>query len=148
MFNAFWWTHYVVYCALVVVYMFEIQQRRQGRPTLEMRSDLELAERCRVHLSKATATNSPSRRYGVILEELRAAVTSEQGPDFDRPGHLGLGHLAGPEGDEAVIDEALPNMVESVNQSVWTDPRVWNSWETTDWLELDSSVRHALPCST
>jgi hypothetical protein len=150
MFNAFWWTHYVVYCALVVVYMFEIQQRRQQMHVPETRSDLDLAERCRVHLSRATATNSPSRRYGVILEELRAAATGEQGQDYDRPGHLGLGHLAGPEevggGGDAVMDDALPQgFAEAAGQqSVWTDPRLWDSWETTDWLELDSSVRYAL----
>lgn len=152
MFNAFWWTHYVVYCALVVVYMFEIQQKRQ-QIISESRSDLDLAERCRVHLSRATATNSPSRRYGVILEELRAAAMSEQGQEYDRPGHMGLGHLAGPEeggsGDSVMHDEALPpTFVETANQSVWTDPRLWDSWETTDWLELDSSVRHAVPCLT
>lgn len=158
MFNAFWWTHYVVYCALVVVYMFEIRRKRHGPPAWETTTlDLEQAERCRVHLSRATATNSPSRRYGVILEELRAAATSDHTRDFGgSSSHLELGHLAGAEeevatGDDAAMDEALPpTLVEAASQSVWTDPRLWDSWETTDWLELDSSVREpsedALTC--
>lgn len=95
MFNAFWWTHYVVYCALVVVYMFEVQQRRQH--VARRRDRISSWPRGAVFTCRGPpATNSPSRRYGFILEELRAAATSEQSQVFDKPSHLDLGHLAGP----------------------------------------------------
>jgi len=82
-FHAFWWTHYVAFCALVVTYAWEIQQQIQYDDATATASTLpaqpvdrivllELAERCQTHLAQATATNSPSRRYAIILEELRS----------------------------------------------------------------------------
>ncbi|KAH8891566.1 hypothetical protein GQ53DRAFT_765108 [Thozetella sp. PMI_491] len=74
LFHAFWWTHYVTFCALAIVYIWEIQQVLPSPNTAQDRDQrqlFELAERCQTHLAEATATNSPSRRYSIILQELR-----------------------------------------------------------------------------
>ena len=74
LFHSFWWTHYVVFCALAVVYVWEIQQARHQLTQDDSGSRHELfdlAERCRSHLQRATTGLSPSRRYNIILEELR-----------------------------------------------------------------------------
>ncbi|CAG7945895.1 unnamed protein product [Penicillium salamii] len=72
---SFWWTHYVIFCALAVVYVWEIQ--RTTRPTYAMDDEslgplFDLAERCRVHLNGASTGVSPNQRYSVILDELRS----------------------------------------------------------------------------
>lgn len=131
-FHAFWWTHYVTFCALVVVYVWEIQQRRMARFRRDndrRTSLLELAEKCQSHLALATATNSPSRRYAVILEEFRAAATQE-GPQAK------AGSAEGMEGEEEAMAGSL---MQGTDQSFY-DPHPLDTWQTTDWLELDSSA--------
>lgn len=150
-FHAFWWTHYVTFCALVVIYVWEIQQRRTGRP-FGLRHDtngdhrarlLELAERCQGHLAKATATNSPSRRYAVILEEFRTAATSQpQRQDAEQSGHI---PLTGPQAEMAAEHGTVDAFGQvpggsMPDQSLMLDPHLLDEWQTTDWLELDSSA--------
>lgn len=87
--QSFWFTHYVCFCAILVVYIHIIQQHRQslapspsaGSPTDidKLHSLLSLAERCQQHLAEATRKNCPSRRYSIILEELRQEVHRQLG---------------------------------------------------------------------
>jgi hypothetical protein len=114
-FHAFWWTHYVTFNALVVVYVWETQRQNHQSPDREKL--LQLAQKCHTHLAEATATNSPSRRYAVILEEFRDAATRA---------HQSTG----------ILD--APTLV---------DPNFLDQWDTSDWLDLDSSVCLPLrPC--
>ncbi|KAH7131229.1 putative C6 transcription factor [Dactylonectria macrodidyma] len=151
-FHAFWWTHYVTFCALVVTYVWEIQQRRTGRLIGKQNRTklIELAERCQTHLARATASNSPSRRYAVILEEFRTAAknpSTRPAPttDSDQPGPThSLGHTSGLDtsgtvdasgavtGDLVEVYQDDPNLV--------YDPRLLDEWQTADWLDLDSSA--------
>lgn len=148
-FHAFWWTHYVTFCALVVVYVSEIQQKRIARPRYdhEYRTRLlELADKCHSHLALATATNSPSRRYAVILEEFREAATQEGS-------HMNLGTGAtdgvvdgGKEQDEDEEEQQqhqqqamTGNITQGADQGFY-DAHLLDEWHTTDWLELDSSA--------
>ena len=81
--HGFWFTHYVCFCAITVVYI-HIIKHHQGLPgdisnkKLDSSSKLQylfsLAETCQQHLGKATSKSSPSRRYGIILEQLRLEV--------------------------------------------------------------------------
>ncbi|TQN68819.1 Activator of stress genes 1 [Colletotrichum shisoi] len=85
-FHAFWWTQYVTFCALLVTYVWDIQLKRRGLVVPSEQGGwgeeeekerarharlMDLAERCQTHLAHATASNSPSRRYAIILEEFR-----------------------------------------------------------------------------
>ncbi|KAJ5923626.1 hypothetical protein N7454_008871 [Penicillium verhagenii] len=95
--QSLWFTHYVGFCAILVVYIYIIQQHRQstapspsvGSPAdiNQMQYLLALAEKCQQHLAKATRKNCPSRRYSIILEELRREVHRQMGSD-DQSGSL------------------------------------------------------------
>jgi hypothetical protein len=92
--QSFWFTHYVCFCAILVVYIHTIQQHRKsmggssaasvssvGSPADpdKLRVLFPLAESCQKHLAEATRKNCPSRRYGIILEELRQEVHRQIG---------------------------------------------------------------------
>ncbi|KAJ5835545.1 hypothetical protein N7447_001571 [Penicillium robsamsonii] len=92
--QSFWFTHYVCFCAVLVVYIHTIQQHRKslGRSSSasvssvgspddsdKLRQLFSLAETCQQHLAEATRKNCPSRRYGIILEELRREVHRQIG---------------------------------------------------------------------
>ncbi|KAJ5773369.1 hypothetical protein N7457_008265 [Penicillium paradoxum] len=91
--QSFWFTHYVCFCAILVVYIHTIQQHRKslgsspasvssaGSPgdSGKLRQLFALAESCQQHLAEATRKNCPSRRYGIILEELRQEVHRQIG---------------------------------------------------------------------
>lgn len=140
LFHALWWMPYVTFCALAVVYVWEIQQKNSpSEPPSEDPSLFELADRCQNHLAQATASDSPSRRYSVILEELRLearyrsgqltvqplnptdhldAMTTDVGGIFQEPGAADTG---------AGLYQSMP-------------PMMLTEWQAADWLDLDSSV--------
>ncbi|EAT85936.1 hypothetical protein SNOG_06105 [Parastagonospora nodorum SN15] len=76
MFHAFWWTHYVCFCALAIVYVWVIQDSSDVPTITELYKLIDEAEHCLSHLARATATNPPSRKYSIILQELRAEAES------------------------------------------------------------------------
>ena len=174
-FHAFWWTHYVAFCALVVTYAWEIQQQRQcdassanTKSPVDRALLLDLAERCQTHLAQATATNSPSRRYAIILEELRSEAQRRSGWAV-APGAAGRQHgisMAGAVEKGGSVDHApvlrnnqhaqplydnisdievhdfQPAMLHSVGGfGTLSGNPIFETWNMTDWLELDSSVR-------
>lgn len=74
-FPAFWYTQYVTFTALSVVYVWLIQRKR-GRlssltPPVKDDELYQIAETIQKHLAEATQTNAPSLRYSIILEELQ-----------------------------------------------------------------------------
>lgn len=87
MIRSFWFTHYVCFCAIIVVYIYTIQQHQSTTSSsprsIEDDSHLHylftLAEACQQHLAEATRKNCPSRRYSIILEELRREVHKQIG---------------------------------------------------------------------
>ena len=148
-FHAFWWTHYVTFCALMVTYVWEAQQRRtfgsEWEEKAASRRLIRLAERCQMHLANATASNSPSRRYAVILEELRttASMATETNTTQANPGQMNM----------STIDE-FSTLIDSSNGTTVNMGREFggfenlppveahplDEWDTMDWLALDSSV--------
>lgn len=125
MFHAFWWTHYVTFCALSITYVWQIQGPRFdcGIDTKQL---FKLAEKCQTHLARATASNSPSRRYSIILEELRA----EAGVSA----HTATGSAA----DELV--STLNAGAEDFEGETWAATNFFESWQISDWLDLDALV--------
>lgn len=85
LFRAFWWTHYVCFCALVVVYVWAIQESHNDPTVAERRKVLDQAEKFLNHLAQATATNSPSRKYSIILQELRAEAKKKTARAIHQP---------------------------------------------------------------
>ncbi|KJX98070.1 hypothetical protein TI39_contig438g00012 [Zymoseptoria brevis] len=143
LFHAFWWTHYVTFCALSVVYVWEIQQiRPAGKASMVDQDELSsLAEQCQKHLSEATVTNSPGRKYSIILEELWTEARQ-------RKAHLDHvpGQRAGQNGPISTQDTMhnesglLPNDMLNVGLDELYTCNMLDNWRATDWLDLDSSA--------
>jgi len=163
-FHALWWTPYVTFCALAVVYVWELQQQALGQGSqsgIGQADDglfaglFELAERCHGHLARATAADSPSQRYSVILEELRLEARQRITVQPSRNDHAPWMRSDG------VVDQLGGTTVEAELNAYAAHPSVGgaghllfdasnagdygaielaNGWQMTDWLDLDSLV--------
>jgi hypothetical protein len=157
LFHAFWWTHYITFCALTVTYVWNMQCSTdlEGIDREEL---MTLAERCQIHLAHATATNSPSRRYSIILEEMRSEATNQRSMDSRasdqgiRGGSTGLLHPTIVSGAALPVSNTFdasnvmqPGLVDNTPVDGYNP---FMDWQTSDWLELDASVcsdYHAFP---
>ncbi|TEA18079.1 Activator of stress genes 1 [Colletotrichum sidae] len=181
-FHAFWWTQYVTFCALLVTYVWDIQQKRRG---ISLEGDgkakhaklMELAARCQTHLAHATASNSPSRKYAIILEEFRteglgqmsrksntrsssqttrATTTSrptappsetqqqqqqQQQQPYQAHGNAAVAMSGGYDFTPAAYADGS-GTVDLLDQASagFLGPNLLDEWQTTDWLDLDSSA--------
>ncbi|EXJ75498.1 uncharacterized protein A1O5_00004 [Cladophialophora psammophila CBS 110553] len=88
-FHAWWFTQYVSFCAVAVIYIYTIQQHQKviSTPTplvsnktscqtsfqasSKERDYFAIAEHCQERLAAAARDNSPGKRYAIVLEELR-----------------------------------------------------------------------------
>lgn len=76
-FQAFWYTQFVCFNALSIVYIWLIQRRHGRLPALTSIEDqelLKLADTVQRYLNEATQANAPSLRYSIVLEELQQEV--------------------------------------------------------------------------
>ncbi|KAF2852114.1 hypothetical protein T440DRAFT_517063 [Plenodomus tracheiphilus IPT5] len=164
LFHAFWWTHYVCFCALVVVYVWAIQESSNLTTLSERRNILDKAEHCLHHLAQATASNSPSRRYSIILQELRAEAkrkTARPVHDAYTPGaplHENMGGVQGPENENTLHGNAhdssaalhmwqplFGSPLSATNTATPGLQNFYDNWQTVDWLQLDSSAFGPFP---
>lgn len=88
LFSAFWYTQYIVFNALSVIYIYLIQVQRGRIPTSltieasgttesstdELTTLNELADTAQHHLERATIKNAPLWRYSAILQGLRSEI--------------------------------------------------------------------------
>lgn len=157
LFHAFWWTHYVTFCALTVVYVWNTQQPSVDIDGVDRQKLMMLAEQCQVYLAQATATNSPSRRYSIILEELRSESRREcfhDGPEIPRldvihhtsphemPIHTAQLQPTNPN-TSVSLPFSSPNLVQTNIEAPMPHQEMRNpfmNWQTSDWLEIDASV--------
>lgn len=150
-FHAFWWTHYVTFCALAVVYVWKIQQEKHHDDITGIVHDrlFELAERCHIHLGQATAMNSPSRRYSVILEELRvearasnSAVSDTQSTQVGLEQDLDLGsnEIHCSLNEPNAIGQLIGGTTGNNLATPFGDSFV--HWQPSDWLDLDAFVSY------
>ncbi|KIW26596.1 uncharacterized protein PV07_06415 [Cladophialophora immunda] len=88
-FHSWWFTQYVSFCAVAVIYIYTIQQHQMlvSTPTAIISEDTSfrpsflvscrerdwfaVAESCQQRLAAAARENSPGKRYAIVLEELR-----------------------------------------------------------------------------
>lgn len=153
LFYSLWWINYVVFCAVSVVYIADIQASKDNTDKLvagTSREDLmRLAERCQQHLSDS---NTSSRRYAVVLDELlrEAKRTRHRGlqkapndnenrgcPDAMQ-GHNKLVQSRAADADLGA-QQAQADLLD-FNSAVDKDYNFLDEWSISDWLELDSSV--------
>lgn len=153
LFHAFWWTPYVTFCALSVVYVREIQRNTSGEEAGDSSWEemASLADGCLSHLAKATTPSSPNRRYSVILEELRTeARRQRRRATLGGPEHQVDGDQGGTASDGALTGLQQPfysqDHMDGALSAQPGDPdlgmnNLLDGWQTSDWLDLDSSVR-------
>lgn len=149
-FHAFWWTHYVTFCALAIVYVWKLQSRRSGFAGKAALDDdaglLVLAERCQQHLASATASNSPSRRYSIILEELRNEAQKSGGhrtagqPVSTEPSFNPLLDQAASQTHNVNLNEPGQADLSASTGSTIETPDWLATWQNSDWLDLDASA--------
>ncbi len=98
--KAFWFTHYISFCAIATLYVYTIQQniplqpringQTEGRSRFNQQSKTERchlpsmhhfdsAEKCQRRIMETTAKTSPFRRYEIILDELKSEVLQRLG---------------------------------------------------------------------
>ncbi|KAL7814928.1 fungal-specific transcription factor domain-containing protein [Trichoderma aethiopicum] len=148
-FHAFWWTHYVTFCALVVTYVWVMQQHRMGMTDdSSYRTRLmQLAESCHGHLARATASNSPSRRYAVILEGFKAAAMTESAPQLSKSFFTARNeHQMDQSLSTPIIDDDEAGFQPLIQGNLATEMPTFLDWQLTDWLDLDSSVGLSILC--
>jgi hypothetical protein len=155
LFHAFWWTHYVCFCALLVVYVWAIQESNHSTTSgNDCRNILDQAERCLQHLAQATASNSPSRKYSIILQELQteakrkiAKPMHERGVPASSDTSIGGAGTTGH--THATTHEDMTDAAVQMWQPLYGSPMetstpglqsFLDNWQTTDWLDLDSSA--------
>lgn len=149
LFHSFWWTHYVIFCALAVVYVWEIQRTRRSSDEIADQSlgkIFELAEKCHGHLKRASTGLSQNQRYSVILDELRSEAqrcrflrSHPPNPD-QRSVHGGEGSASTDNGFRSLQD---PDIFGANPESTLEEDIMLNmsdSFLFNDWQTLDSSV--------
>lgn len=146
-FHSLWWTPYVTFCALAVVYVWEIQQKTSGKVDYEDPQLFALAERCHCHLAKAVSHESASKRYSIIIEELRLEARQDMAPAGVRAQGTeqcqqdALQHESTNEAESDAMATNFGSMFDDQSDSSF--PGLFNplsQWQATDWLDLDSSV--------
>ena len=68
-------THYFAFCAVVILYIYTIQQRNSPRD--KYRAYFEAAEKCQRQISAMAGHESLAERYSVVLEELRLEAVKQ-----------------------------------------------------------------------
>ncbi|TLS25364.1 hypothetical protein PpBr36_06905 [Pyricularia pennisetigena] len=161
LFHAFWWSHYVTFCAIAVTFVWEIQQAScsssssssSSRPDEPSPQPLEpavaeqlfaLAERCHAHLSRVLFADSFGRRYTVILEELRlearhqSAELTPTATGINRQVAATVQRVsaAGADVDDMPISSVECTMGRNDEQGLAGG---FNDWAPIDWMELDAA---------
>jgi hypothetical protein len=159
LFHVCWWTQYITFCALTVVFVWNMQQPSKDFEGVDSQKVTTLAERCQVYLTQAAATNSACRRYIIILEELRSESRKESLRDVQEvhqtPRHEPHGltidtSQVPPTNATVPLPFTSPSLIQT-NVGADMPQETGNllmNWQTSDWLEIDTSTRSAdLLCS-
>lgn len=76
-FRAFWFTQYYAFCAVVVLYIYRIQQHIVEPGKCE--GYFTAGQKCQAQLSALSDTDCLSKRYCLVLEELRLEAARQTG---------------------------------------------------------------------
>ncbi|TKA82449.1 hypothetical protein B0A49_00048 [Cryomyces minteri] len=158
LFQVFWFTQYISFCAVAVLYIYTIQQHQSEAiamtpSTVEGDGEdcFDLAQRCQRSIAGATRQNSPSRRCSLILEELRLEV-------FRQVRRAGTGGLllenrpveAAADGSSSTQNQVLVDHFTHLSDgSVFPEdfgsfsaellaPEIVENWGMMGWAQLDS----------
>ncbi|KAI6355242.1 hypothetical protein MCOR25_008284 [Pyricularia grisea] len=160
LFHAFWWSHYVTFCAIAVTFVWEIQQASSPSSRSDGTSPgplepaaaeqlFALAERCHAHLSSVLFADSFGRRYTVILEELRLEARYQSAKNTPMAAGMNGEAAATSQRDSAAGDDMDTLPISSVDCDTGRSDEQglaggFNDWAPIDWLELDAAVSTTL----
>jgi hypothetical protein len=110
------------------------------------------------HLAQATASNSPSRRYSIILQELRTEAKRKTARSRQEQAHsssnTGETRASVALGGETARDICSDSALEALQPIFGSSPMdvttpglqtFLDDWQTTDWLDLDASAFGPFP---
>lgn len=151
-FDSWWFTQYVSFCAVAVIYIYTIQQHQNtistpsdtasvmasmtNRDLIKNKDYFALAEHCQQRLARAAKDISPGKTYDIVLEELRQEVhrymqTSQLDPDGlilvdgNRDPQQSLG-----DGGEALF----------IGEMGMDIPNIAGDWSFPEWVQSDYLV--------
>ncbi|KAI5847048.1 finger protein [Morchella snyderi] len=126
-FSAFWFTQYVAFCAVVILYVYTIQRKLDS--PIVWGKYFEAAEKCQKQLMTAAKDNSLAQRYRIVLEELKLEATEQTRGKRQQQAVDTFEMMDGYEGEvwTEEIEETSPN-------SMMAD---LTSWEEFDYLVMD-----------
>ncbi|KAF2108602.1 fungal-specific transcription factor domain-containing protein [Lophiotrema nucula] len=102
-FRAFWFTQYKAFCAVVVLYIYRIQQHYVTPGKCE--GYFAAGQKCQAQLSSISETDCLSKRYCLVLEELRLEALKQT-----QPHRLPLGTASTPSLAATTTDVAITNI--------------------------------------
>lgn len=149
LFHSFWWTHYVIFCALAVVYVWEIQRSTRSIDAVDDQVQgriFELAEKCSGYLKGASTGLSQNQRYSVILDELRSEAQKRRSMRANTAnGHQDGLHAGETNTDTDISFQILqdPDMFGIGTGAMLHEGIVQDTSDLflfSDWQALDSSV--------
>jgi len=151
-FNAFWFTQYVAFSAISIVYVWVIQRGRGrlsacGVPYQDEHL-LQLAEDIQGHLAMATQTNAPTLRYSAVLAELQQEarrIAPRAAPQpcsiYHTPASAGFAeHSTAESSAPSAMSTETPNLIETTE----TDALSWDALgrdlplDPDLWMQLDA----------
>lgn len=150
LFHSFWWTHYVIFCALAVVYVWEIQRTTRSRDEVidpSLGKIFDLAEKCHGHLERASTGLSQNQRYSVILDELRSEAKRcrflRANPPNAYQGAAHGGESSANTDNGFHLFQQDPDMFGTSSEALLQEGIMLNMPDSvlfSDWQTLDSSV--------
>ncbi|KAK8186625.1 fungal-specific transcription factor domain-containing protein [Phyllosticta citribraziliensis] len=142
-YGALWWTPYVTFCALAVVYVLEIQQKSFATGSQKDSTLFSLAEKCQSHLTRTLPSESPSRRYAIIIEELRLEAVSNGGQDSlraDATESEEMNHESNGREMTEQLNGGFHAMFDGPTDAYASASNPIGQWQASDWLDLDFSA--------
>lgn len=124
LFRAFWFTQYYAFCAVVVLYIYRIQQHIVTPGTCE--GFFDAGEKCQRQLESVSETDCLARRYCVVLEELRVEA-KRQKSRISNAGEASLPNPSDPTPEAGAISDSTGFMSNPTPQTETASPSILNN---------------------
>lgn len=106
LFRSFWFTQYYAFCAVVVLYIYRIQQHLSTPGKCE--GYFAAGQKCQRQLESVSETDCLARRYCLVLEELRVEAVRQTGTLSTPSANLLPVSLDTPTGETGIQDTLMP----------------------------------------
>ncbi|KAF1937956.1 hypothetical protein EJ02DRAFT_447142 [Clathrospora elynae] len=108
LFRSFWFTQYYAFCAVVVLYIYRIQQHLVTPGKCE--GYFAAGQKCQRQLESVSETDCLARRYCLVLEELRVEAARQTGKLSNTTASSLPPQTITPSASEATLQDASANL--------------------------------------